>query len=543
MAHESFEDAEVAEVLNQGYVSIKADKEERPDIDSVYMSVCQMLTGSGGWPLTVIMDCSGKPFFAGTYFPKTGRYRMAGLTDILTVILDKWHTERDTLLRSAARITGQLGVREKTANPAVSPELLCEKAVEYFKATFDLRYGGFGRAPKFPSPHNLLFLLEYHKLNGDKNSLFMAEKTLEQMARGGIFDHIGFGFSRYSTDEKWLAPHFEKMLYDNALLVSAYAKAYQITGNPLYKSIAEKTLLYIRREMTHPGGGFYSAQDADSDGVEGKYYVFTPDEIIFVLGKDMGEAFCEYYDITDKGNFEGKNIPNLIHNSKFDERFADASAKLYDYRLTRTALHRDEKILTSWNALMIAAFADAAAAFGNDEYLNMAKRAMDFIETHLYENGRLLASYCDGRRSEWGFIDDYAFTIYALLRLYQTTADNRYFAFAETLADTAITDFFDFDDGGFYLYGSAGEALITRPKECYDGAMPSGNSVMAMNLEMLYAINGSRETENVLLKQNAYMNAVAADAPAGHTFYLLSKMGNKDLSFGCKDGVCGVRWK
>jgi len=521
MAHESFEDAEVAAILNRDYVCVKVDKEERPDIDSIYMNVCMALTGSGGWPMTVIMDDTGKPFFAGTYFPKTGRYNMPGFIDILDAVTEKWKAEKDGLLRSAQQITAHISAGPRQKKAGISSGALCEQAADYFKAAFDPEYGGFGPAPKFPSPHNLLFLLELYRINKDEGCLAMAQKTLEQMAKGGIFDHIGFGFSRYSTDKKWLAPHFEKMLYDNALLIMAYTNAYEATGNPLYKSVSEKTAAYIRREMTHQDGGFYSAQDADSDGVEGKFYVFEPDEIISVLGESEGNAFNKTYDITKAGNFEGKSIPNQIHNPVFDERFSDALTKLYEYRKTRTALHKDDKILTAWNALMITALADAAAVFGESGYLDMARRAVDFIEANLCENDMLFASYRGGRRSESGFIDDYAFYIYAQLKMYRATIDEAYLNRAKTLARKAIADFFDHEQGGFFLYGKSSEALIIRPKESYDGAMPSGNSVMAMNLVLLHFLTGGREWQDALDRQLLFMSAQASGIPGGYSFYLL----------------------
>ncbi|MCL2033375.1 MAG: thioredoxin domain-containing protein [Oscillospiraceae bacterium] len=526
MAHESFEDLKVAEVLNREYVCVKVDKEERPDIDSIYMNVLTALTGSGGWPMTIIMDAAGNPFFAGTYFPKTGRYGIPGFIDLLEAVTEKWKTQKNDLIHSAQRITSHINARNEQGKDGVSSEnhggSLCENAVEYFKSAYDSKYGGFGGAPKFPSPHNLLFLMSYYKTAKDKDCLAMVEKTLEQMAKGGIFDHIGFGFSRYSTDDQWLVPHFEKMLYDNALLITAYTSAYEVTKNPLYKNVAEKIILYVKREMTHPDGGFYSAQDADSDGVEGKYYVFTPNEIVAALGEKEGNAFNEAYDITKRGNFEGKSIPNRINAPVFDAGFLDAKNKLYEYRKTRAALHKDDKILTAWNALMIPALSCASVVFGESGYLHMAEKAVDFIEKNLSENKSLLASWRDGRRSESGFLDDYAFYIYAQLKMYQATIDDRYLDRAKTLAQTAIADYFDNEDGGFFLSPKGGEELISRPKESYDGAMPSGNSVMAMNLILLHFLTGGREWEHALNKQIRFMNAQAGGVLGGHSFYLLS---------------------
>lgn len=354
MERESFEDSEVAELLNRDFVSIKVDREERPDIDSVYMNVCMAFTGSGGWPLTIIMTTEQKPFYAATYIPKNQKYGTVGMTELLPVIADLWKNKRRELLRTGNEIISVLKERKGRKNEKISKKLLIE-AADTFKSIFDRKYGGFGAAPKFPSPHNLLFLIRYSYYENDKNALEMAEKTLEQMYRGGIFDHIGGGFSRYSTDSRWLVPHFEKMLYDNALLIYTYAESYQLTKNELYKNVAERTIEYVLRELTDTKHGFYCGQDADSEGVEGKYYTFTPDEVKSVLGEKDGSRFCNSFDITEDGNFEGKSIPNLL--KKIAEADNSTLKKLYDYRLRRTSLHKDDKVLTAWNGLMIAALA------------------------------------------------------------------------------------------------------------------------------------------------------------------------------------------
>jgi hypothetical protein len=529
MAHESFEDAEAAEVLNRHFISVKVDKEERPDIDSIYMNVCTSLTGSGGWPLTIIMDHTGKPFFAGTYFPKRSRYGRMGLIELLNIVAEKWKNDRRILLESAEKITAfinEQGLAESSHGGAAE---LINKGLAYFEAAFDKRYGGFGRAPKFPSPHNLLFLMEAH-INMENNSfLSMAETTLLSMAKGGIFDHIGFGFSRYSTDEKWLAPHFEKMLYDNALLITAYVRAYEITQNPAYKSVAEKTISYIRREMTHEDGGFFSAEDADSDGVEGKFYVFTPAEIRTVLGESDGKAFCELYDITERGNFENTNIPNQIHRTELDDSLLHLLPALYEYRRKRTSLHKDDKILTAWNSLMIAALADAYRIFGDAEYLEMAENAASFIEKNLSDGDKIFTSYRGGKRTEHGFLDDYAFYIHALLKLNRKER-------ARTLTLKALADFFDEADGGFYLTGKDSEALVARPKEIYDGAIPSGNSVMTLNLLDLNLLTG--ELGDVLDKQADFMISRAGSAPGGHSFLLYTLLKRDFTVRSASDFVC-----
>ena len=349
MAHESFEDAEVASLLNKNFINIKVDREERPDIDAVYMSVCQALTGSGGWPLTIIMTPEQKPFFAGTYFPKKGAYGRMGLTDLLERVVLLWNHDRETLIDASSKITNAISLKHTTTGKEPDRNLV-EQAVSQLARIFDVKWGGFGQAPKFPTPHNLLLLMRYGYTMKEAGAQKMALLTLEEMALGGIYDHIGGGFSRYSTDEKWLVPHFEKMLYDNALLLMAYVKAYQHTKREDFADVSHRTARYILRELTSEEGGCYCGQDADSEGVEGKYYVFTPEEVKQVLGKEDGEEFCRLYDITDAGNFEGKSIPNRIHSSEYGWECNDPRLKkLYDYRLSRTHLHKDDKILLSWN--------------------------------------------------------------------------------------------------------------------------------------------------------------------------------------------------
>jgi hypothetical protein len=540
MAHESFEDTEAAEIINRHFVPVKVDKEERPDIDSAYMNVCVALTGSGGWPMTVVMDSSGKPFFAGTYFPKRTRYGMTGLIELLNAINEQWHTNKERLIDSAEKITAHINTKRKISSKNIDSNQLIEQGQTYFKSLFDPRFGGFGKVPKFPSPHNLLFLMQTYREFNSRDSLDLVETTLMSMAKGGIFDHIGFGFSRYSTDEKWLAPHFEKMLYDNALLITAYTDAYEITQNPVYKSIAEKTILYIEREMTHPDGGFYSAQDADSDGVEGKYYVFMPDEIKTVLGEADGMLFCKHYDITEAGNFEGKSIPNQINKTEFDDTLAHLLPKLYEYRKTRTALHKDDKILTSWNALMIAALADAYRVFGDLKYLKSAKKAVDFIELNLcgeQENiSRVYTSFRDNKRTETGFFDDYAFYIYALLKLYNVTGETQYLKRAKSLTDTVTMDFFDNNYGGFFLTAKNSEVLFSRPKEVFDGAIPSGNSVMTMNLFIFNFMTG--EYGNILNKQVDFMSSETAEMPGGSAFFLYTLLKMEFAERKASDFIC-----
>lgn len=520
MAHESFEDEEIAEILNENFISIKVDKEERPDIDSIYMRVCQAITGRGGWPMSIFITPDQKPFFAGTYFPKKGRYGMMGFKELLTVIHEKWENNRDELLQSADEIVAAF--KNEHDSQSQSEDSLIEIAADLYKANYDKAFGGFGDAPKFPAPHNLLFLLKYYEKRGEEHVLNMVEHTLKQMYKGGIFDHIGYGFSRYSTDRSFLVPHFEKMLYDNALLILAYCKAYGITEDLFYREVAEKTAQYILREMTAPDGGFYCAQDADSDGEEGKYYVFVPSEITALLGEKTGQAFNEYYSITQKGNFEGKNIPNLLKKQSLSNEFEPYLSKIYEYRKNRNKLHLDDKVLTAWNSLMIAAMCWLYRISRNAVYLNAGKKAQEFIEQQLCENDTLFVSFRQGMRGQHGFLDDYGNYIFALLALYDATLEDDYLQKAKRFMKKVITDFFDDKNGGFYLYGNDNEALIMRPKESFDGAMPSGNSMMAYNLIRLSQLTTDVTYEPVGKKQLDFLYGEAKDYPAGNAMYLIA---------------------
>ncbi len=521
MAHESFEDEKTAEILNKHYISIKVDREERPDIDSVYMAVCQAFTGSGGWPTSIFMTWDKKPFFAGTYFPVQSRYGMPGFSDLLRTIADLWNTKKAELLESAEEIISHLKKSASSSSNTGSGNLM-EDAVQHFQRSFDRIHGGFGRAPKFPTPHNLLFLMLYAKNNPNSDVMKMVEKTLIQMRKGGIFDHIGGGFSRYSTDKYFLAPHFEKMLYDNALLIMAYSVAYSMTKNPIYIDTAKETAGYVLREMTSSDGGFYSAQDADSEGVEGKFYTFTPDEILEVLG-DGGQRFAETFDITADGNFEGMNIPNLLKSNDLESDFSDAKRKLYDYRRQRTSLHLDDKILLSWNAMMIAAMAMLYRISHEEQYLQAAKNAQQFLEQNLCEGLQLCTSYRDGKRSEQAFLDDDAYYISALIELYNSTLDSSYLTKAGEFCGEAVNRFTD-ENGGFFLCKADNSELFMNPKETYDGAIPSGNSVMAYNFVRLYQLTEDEKYRELAEKQIAFLSAQAAEYPAGHSLFLLAKL-------------------
>ncbi|MBE5952354.1 MAG: thioredoxin domain-containing protein [Lachnospiraceae bacterium] len=520
MAHESFEDDKVAEVLNRYFVSIKVDKEERPDVDSIYMSVCQALTGSGGWPTTIFMTPDQKPFFAGTYFPKTARYGQIGFVELLLAVHEKWRTSREDLLQSAEEIIAH--VRRNDVTRGKADGQLISSSVAIYRSIYDKTHGGFGSAPKFPTPHNLLFLMEYYERSGEEDVLAMVEHTLMQMYRGGLFDHIGGGFSRYSTDAYFLAPHFEKMLYDNAMLLLAYSRAYEVTRKQSYRNVAERTAGYILREMKAPEGGFYSAQDADSEGVEGKYYLFEPQETERILGAEKGKKFNLYFDITKEGNFEGKSIPNLLKTENLSDGMEDDLQPVYEYRKKRYALHLDDKILTSWNGLMIAAMCSLYRVTKNERYLEAAKKAQSFLENNLCEEGVVFTRWRDGKRSENGFLDDYANEIFALLALYKATLEQEYLNRAMQLCRKTVSEFYDEEQGGFYLYGTENEQLIFRPKETYDGAIPSGNSMMAYNLVQLEYLTEDEWLEEVTGRQLDFMASKAKEYPAGYAMFLLA---------------------
>lgn len=525
MAHESFEDEEIAELLNRYFVSIKVDKEERPDIDSIYMAVCQAFTGSGGWPTSIFMTADQKPFFAGTYFPNRSKGRMIGLRELLSVIREKWNNERQVLLDQAEEIVAHLKNGDETGErltAMTNGDDLIPSAIALYRRIYDKVHGGFGGAPKFPTPHNILFLLTCYERQNDASCLEMAEHTLLQMYRGGLFDHIGFGFCRYSTDEQFLAPHFEKMLYDNALLILAYCKGYEVTKNALYLEIAEKTAAYSLREMTAPGGGFYSAQDADSDGEEGKYYLFVPEEIKNLLGQQESEDFCRHFDITEEGNFEGKNIPNLL-KSDYQKTYSDeVLERVLQYRRERNFLHLDDKILTAWNGLMISAMCRLYQNSGKQMYLEAAKKADYFIQTNLCDETGLYVSYRDGKRGVKGFLDDYAAYLFAQLVLYSATLEESYLTRAEQLCREVQNKFSDPKNGGFYLYGTENESLILRPKEDYDGAIPSGNSLMAWNLVRLSQLTGDEAYRHQAEEQLNFLGTKAAQYPIGHGMFLLA---------------------
>lgn len=534
MERESFEDQEVADYLNEHFVSIKVDREERPDIDHIYMEVCQALTGHGGWPLTIIMTPDQTPFFAGTYYPKNDRMGMQGLMSILKAVINAWKNNRNALNDSGNKILEFIN-RDQEPGGFDIPEDIFYTAFKNYMSYFDPVYGGFGSAPKFPTPHNLMFLLRYWKVKNEKQALDMVEKTLDSMYRGGIYDHIGFGFCRYSTDRKWLVPHFEKMLYDNALLAITYLEAFQATKNDKYAIIAGDILSYILREMTSPDGGFFSAEDANSEGEEGKFYLWTYDEVMTLLSNDDGEYFCKLYDITRQGNFEGRNIPNLINKEYTPEiikKHDPMRETLFKAREKRIHPFKDDKILTSWNGLMIAAMAMAGRILHDGRYTLSAIRAADFILNNLIrEDGRLLSSYREGKAGTPAYSDDYAFFIMGLIELYETTYESGYLKKALILTDDLIKLFWDNKNGGLFIYGTDSEQLITRPKTIYDGAIPSGNSVAAMNMIRLSRLTGRNDLEeraNEIIK--AFSGSITAQ-PISHAYSLMA------LMFGMEKGM------
>lgn len=540
MAEESFEDEEVARILNKDFVAVKVDKEERPDLDMVYMMACQLFAGQGGWPTTLFLTPDKRPFFAGTYFPKESVNGRAGLIDILNSIKKSWSEKRKDIEDSGKDMVARLNAincdgQKLSGSDLTSAEDLIHKGIEQLQNSFDEINGGFGKSPKFPTPQNLLFLLAFNKAYKDGESLRMAEKTLIQMYRGGIYDHIGGGFSRYSTDSRWLVPHFEKMLYDNAMLAFVYTEAYRSTEDPIYKEVAESILGYVLREMTAPEGGFYSAQDADSQREEGKYYVFSRAEILDRLGEKEGSAFCDAYDISPRGNFEGYSIPNLLYNFSFEdmsERFESQRKTLLTYRAERMSLHKDDKVLTAWNGMMIAAFANAGSVFGQRRYLDAAVNAEKFITEKLVKrDGRLKVRYREQEAAGDGYLDDYAYYVWGLLELYETTKKVGYLQKAIDLNTVILNDFSDEERGGFYFTSFNSEKLIWRPKESYDGAIPSGNSIAAWNMVRLANKMGSSDLTEKAEAQLRFLAVEAERYPIGHSLslYLLTKYLNRDV--------------
>lgn len=507
MERESFENPAIAALMNEHFINIKVDREERPDLDQIYMSAVMAMTGHGGWPMSVFLTPDLEPFFGGTYFPPTDSRGMAGFPRVLTSVHQAWQDRQEEIVQSAAEMTRQL--RSFTTLPKGSGTLetkLLDQAARSTMRGFDPLHGGFGHAPKFPHPMDLRVLLRHHARTGDSQALHVVRHTLDKMARGGIYDHLGGGFARYSTDDRWLVPHFEKMLYDNALLTSAYLEAYQATHDTDFARVACETMDYVLTRMTGPEGAFYSTEDADSEGVEGKYYVWSPAEVVEILGADRAKTFCYVYDVTEQGNWEDHNILNLPRTigqaAKLlardeDELRADLAAsraKLLAAREKRVPPAKDTKVLVAWNGLMIAALAEGGRILKDERYLEAAGKAAGFILEHMrLPDGRLLHTYKDGQAKLDAYLDDYADLIDGLTRLYEATGEQRWVESALALSKIMIDEFADVEQGGFFFTGNRHETLIARQKDVHDNATPSGNAMAATALIRLGALTGHDE--------------------------------------------------
>jgi len=529
MAHESFENEATAAQMNADFVNIKVDREERPDVDSIYMQAVTSMTGRGGWPMTVFLTPEGKPFYAGTYFPDQPRHGMPSFRQILTGIKQAWDGDRDNVLSSAGEVAQQLRQLSTVAleeNPVTNDTL--RSATRALAGAFDPTWGGFGGAPKFPPSMTLEFLLHQHVRDPDSDALPMVEKTLQKMAKGGMYDQIGGGFARYSVDHKWLVPHFEKMLYDNAQLARVYLHAWQVTGNGFYRRIVEETLDYVLREMRHEDGGFYSSLDADSEGVEGKFYVWSADEIREALGEDA-DLFMKLYGVSEQGNWEGHNILNLhldpnglarqldMDPTDLAERMARCRSTLYALRSRRVWPGLDDKVLTSWNGLMLAAMADAGRALEREDYTTAAIANAEFLRrTMRTESGRLYRTWKAGSDAKYNaYLEDHAFLAEGLLALYEATFDERWFEWARELAGIMQTHFEDQENGGFFDTSNDHEALIHRPKDLQDNAIPSGNSVAATVLSKLSLLTGDGSLQSIAERSIATMTKLMGQYPTG----------------------------
>ncbi|HEU4724592.1 MAG TPA: thioredoxin domain-containing protein [Candidatus Eisenbacteria bacterium] len=543
MEHESFESEAIAAILNEHFVSIKVDREERPDIDHIYMTVCQALTGSGGWPLTLFLTPDKQPFYAGTYFAPESRFGRPGLRDLLLQVASAWESQREQVVESAARITE--AVREQFAG-SPGDELGTDALLRGFEellGRFDEEFAGFGTAPKFPTPHQLSFLLRWWKRSGDGRALEMVERTLQAMRRGGLYDQVGFGFHRYSTDREWKVPHFEKMLYDQALLLLAYLECAQATGDRFYAAVAREIATYVLRDLTSPEGAFLCAEDADSEGEEGKFYVWTATELEAVLGEEDAALIAEVYGVEERGNWidpahGGLTGTNILHvagepaesalrlgldPAALARRLDAAREKLLAARATRIRPHRDDKVLTSWNGLMIAAMARAAQVLGEPLYAAAAAAAAAFIRDRLTRpDGRLLARWRDGEAAHLAYLDDYAFLAWGYLELYEATFEPEFLASAMRLVDGMNARFADEREGGYFFTGDDGEPLLARAKEIYDGASPSGNSIAALVLLKLSRLTGDMSHEARAANLLRAFAGMAGRHPSAHSQLLMA---------------------
>jgi uncharacterized protein len=506
MEHESFENPRIAALMNEHFVNIKVDREERPDLDHIYQNVVQMLTGQGGWPLTMFLTPEQEAFYGGTYFPPEDRYGRPGFPRILLSIAEAYHQRQGDVAKSVQQI--REGLQKLSTFAEASAGLtfeLMEHAARAMATHMDMVHGGFGTQPKFPNPTNLEFLLRFWRVSGNENFLNMVKLTLQKMAQGGIYDQLGGGFHRYATDSHWLVPHFEKMLYDNAQLLPLYLELYQITGEPFYARVARETLAYLKREMLQPGGGFYATQDADSEGEEGKFFVWKKAEVDALLGPEA-RLFCRYYDVTETGNWEhGNNILHLTVSlpqlaTMFSRDLAEVAASieaskatLFAAREQRVKPFRDEKILTAWNGLMISGMIQAFNVLGDQEALDIARVTIAFLRQHMLQAGRLLRTFKDGQAKLNGYLDDYAFCVAALLDMFEATCDRTYFELADVLTATMVEEFWDHDQGAFFFTGDSHEALVSRTKSAFDQAIPSGNAVATKALLRLYYYTGRED--------------------------------------------------
>ncbi|HHT06143.1 MAG TPA: thioredoxin domain-containing protein [Hydrogenispora sp.] len=547
MERESFADPEVATVLNEAFIAVKVDREERPDLDGIYMTVCQAMTGSGGWPLTIIMTHEQKPFFAGTYFPKKSSFGRTGLLELAKRIQALWQTRRDELLAVADHNLAALeAAEEKSAGVQLQPDIL-DRAFSEMAQAYDERYGGFGFAPKFPTPHHLLFLLRYWQRTGEEEALSMVEHTLTVMRKGGIYDQLGSGFHRYSTDERWFAPHFEKMLYDQAMLLLAYLEAYQVTGNSLFRQTAEEVYTYLITVMRDPSGGFYSAEDADSEGVEGKFYLWSWSEVAQVLTPEEAQLVTAYFNLETAGNFRGLEVPdgaNILHitaelttvarrlgidPAQAEALLAAAKAKLLAHREQRVHPFKDEKILTDWNGLLLAALATGGRVLQAEEWVQTAEETARFLLTVMRApDGGLWHRYYRGEAGIHGFLEDYAFLIWGLLELYEATFEARYLKEALALNTYLQRNFLDSAHGGYFQTAVNAAQVPVRQKELYDGAVPSGNSVMLLNLLKLARITGDPSLQQEAERSSVFFGDRVERTPVNYTQFLSAL----DFAFG-----------
>jgi len=531
MAHESFENSEIAKIMNENFINIKVDREERPDIDDIYQKVCQIATGQGGWPLSVFLTPDQKPFYVGTYFPILDSYGRPGFGSLLRQLAQSWKEKPQDILKTAENFLTNLQKTESVSTFEHLDKSILDEAAINLMQLGDPIHGGFGSAPKFPNSANLSFMLRYSKLSGISKFQEFALKTLRKMAQGGIFDQLRGGFHRYSTDSRWLVPHFEKMLYDNALIPVVYTEAYQITKDPFYLEVVTKTLNYVLEEMTSTEGGFYSAQDADSEGEEGKYYVWNKSEIQKILGNDA-DVFCLFYDVTDGGNFEGKTILcNNISLSSVAFKFGKTEdqvknildsgiKKLLDVRSKRIPPGLDDKILTSWNALMISALAKGFRVSNEQSFLSAAEKCISFIEHNLVRNGKLLRTYKNGTSKIQAYLEDYSYFINALLDIFEINPELKYLETAQTFGNYLIDHFWDPTQKNFFMTDNTHEKLIIRPKSNYDLSMPSGNSVAAYSLLRLYHLTQEKKFLEVSLAVMESQATMAAENPFGFGYLL-----------------------